>query len=211
MKPEKFLKDIKEYIDEHEIDIESVTSDNISFENYEQLLWGNDTFAFRFGATRGCFIPEEYSPSFVFKFDFAELWEEYCENEMRIYKEARAQGLGNCFTKIYKFDKIYNTWLYKCEYVDKLEENSPFKPLSEEELNKILTIESSHQGGRRPPSSWASRFIEYHGADTYDKFLSFINEYGVNDLHTSNIGYIKGRPVVLDYAGFFEPSGSYCN
>ena len=36
-----------------------------------------------------------------------------------------------------EFDKIYSTWLYKCEYVDKLEENSPFKPLSEEELNKI--------------------------------------------------------------------------
>lgn len=35
---------------------------------------GNDTFYFRFCATRGCFIPEEYSPSFVFKFDFAELW-----------------------------------------------------------------------------------------------------------------------------------------
>lgn len=211
MKPEKFLEEIQWYLDTYEIDIETVTSDNISFENYEQLLWGNDIFCFRFGATRGCFIPEEYNPSFIFKFDLADLWEEYCENEREIYQKAKAQGLEKCFAKIQKFDKIYNTWLYKCEYVDKLEENAPFKPLSEEELNKLLTIESSHQGGRRPPSSWASRFIEYHGADTYDKFLTFINAHGVNDLHTSNIGYIKGRPVVLDYAGFFEPSGSSCN
>ena len=105
MEPKEFIKAIEEYLTKNEIDIDTVTADNIDCENYEQLLWGNDIFDFRFGATRGCFIPA-YNPSFVFKFDFDGLWEEYCAAERDFYKEACAQGLQKCFTKIYKFDYI---------------------------------------------------------------------------------------------------------
>ena len=202
MEPKEFIKAIEEYLTKNEIDIDTVTADNIDCENYEQLLWGNDIFDFRFGATRGCFIPA-YNPSFVLKFDFDGLWEEYCAAERGFYKEACAQGLQKCFTKTYKFDYISNTPMYYCEYA-----STPFahdRYLSEAE-RETVTSHTSKFGGPKIPLTWAKDFIDYHGAETFDKFLQFLISHGINDFHDNNIGYIGDRPVVFDYAGFFEPS-----
>ena len=54
--------------------------------------------------------------------------------------------------------------------------------------------------------------------DEYETVFSDISKSWWKQMNTSfpnlqpcNIGYIKGRPVAFDYAGFFEPSGSSCN
>lgn len=207
MTPEIFIKEIEHYLDRCEIDIDYMTSNNIDSPEYEKIFWGNDIFDFYFGATRGCFIPA-YDPTFVFKFDFNELWEEYCEIERCYYKEAAELGLEKCFAKVTFFDNIGNTRIYKYEYVDTTAQRKKFRPLSEHELKQIDKIESSHKKKFTFPSTWSMDFIDYHGAETYEKFLSFVEAHGINDLHSTNIGYIKGRPVVFDYAGFFEPSSS---
>ena len=36
------------------------------------------------------------------------------------------------------------------------------------------------------------------------KFLDYIEENRINDLHTGNIGSLNGKPVLFDYAGFRE-------
>lgn len=210
MTPEIFIKEIEHYLDRCEISIDYITSNNIDSPENEQILWGNDIFDFYFGATRGCFIPA-YDPTFVFKFDFNGLWEEYCEIEREYYKEATEKGLGKCFAKVVKFDTIQNTTIYKYEYVDTTAQKKKFRPLSMEEINTINTIESKHKREFKFPSTWTMDFIDYHGAETYAKFLDFIESHGINDLQPCNIGYIKDRPVAFDYAGFFEPSGSSCN
>ena len=208
MTPEIFIKEIEHYLDKYEIDIDFVTSNNIDTDNYQYLLWGNDIFDFYFGATRGCFIPA-YSPSFVFKFDFNELWEEYCSIELEHYREAKKAGLKNCFAKVTMYDTIQNTTLYKYEYVDTLCRRK-FREVTKKQIEDMNTLTSKHHAPTLP-TAWTQNFIEYHGIDVFEKFLDFIVARGINDLHETNIGYIKDRPVVFDYAGFFEPSNSDCN
>lgn len=204
--PENFIKEIELYLDKNEIDINTLTSYNIDYDNNEKLLWDNDIFDFNYGATRGCFTPA-YNPTFVLKFDFNDLWEEYCATEVEIYKDAKKQGLENYFARIQKYDTISNTWLYKSEYIDK-----------SGILNKnLLTIErrlelEQYTADRCPTvisPYWVEDFITCYGNNKYDKFLDFIASHGINDLNPGNLGYKRGKPIVIDYAGFFEDSSSY--
>jgi hypothetical protein len=32
--------------------------------------------------------------------------------------------------------------------------------------------------------------------------MNFIEDEEINDLHRGNLGYLNGRPVILDYSGF---------
>ena len=202
--PEAFVRDIERYLDENEICIENITCDNIDYDNNEKLFWGNDIFDFFYGATRGCFVPAypSHTPSFVMKFDFDGLWEKYCETEVQFYKDAVKEGLEKCFARITKFDKIGGTWLYKAEYVDE-----PYRYdgtlLSKEECDEIKSY-TEERCRTSVDVIWANQFIQYYGKDIYGKFLNFIASHGINDLNLSNIGYKKGRPIVLDYAGYFE-------
>ena len=206
--PENFIKQIEFFLDENEIDIDSLTCDNVDIDNNEHLLYGNDIFDFYFGATRGCFIPA-YNPTFVFKFDFNELWESYCANEAEHYKQACKRGLGKCFAKTILFDNINNTPIYKCEYVEE-RCSKYFREVTADQIKTMNNITSKHKAPVLP-TAWTQNFIDYYGIDVFETFLDFIVTYGINDLHDSNIGYKKGRPIVFDYAGFFEPSKDYCN
>ena len=204
--PENFIKEIELYLNKNEIDINTLTSYNIDYNNNEKLLWGNDIFDFNYGATRGCFIPA-YNPTFVLKFDFSDLWEEYCAIEVETYKDAKKRGLENCFARIQKYDVISNTWLYKSEYIDK-----PYV-LNNNLLTAERRLELEQRTADRCPTVispyWAEDFITCYGNDKYDKFLDFIASHGINDLNSHNLGYKKGKPIVFDYAGFFEDSSSY--
>lgn len=206
--PKKFIKDIQSYLDQNEIDINTLTSENIDYGNNEKILWGNDIFDFYFGATRGCFIPA-YEPSFVMKFDFNDLTEAYCAIETENYIKAVEAGLGKCFAKLIPFDKISNTLLYKSEYVDGRCRGS-FREVTADQIENINSITSKHDAPVLP-TSWTMNFIDYYGVSTFEKFLDFIVKNNINDLHDTNIGYKNGRPIVFDYAGYLEYSDSDCN
>lgn len=200
--PKAFLEEIEWYINTYEIDLETVNHNNIEYENYEQLLCGNDIFDFRYGATRGCFIPEYQDKlSFVFKFDFNELEEEYCKRECEIYNDAIEAGLEDCFTKIKRFGSIFSVPIYKCEYAEIAALDCKISKQTENMINKH-TSKHDHAPDMHLP--WVADFINYYGFEVYDKFLDFIIEHGINDLHWNNVGYAEGRPVLTDYAGYFE-------
>ena len=44
-------------------------------------------------------------------------------------------------------------------------------------------------------------FIQYYGEDLAEKFCSFCYNFGINDIHGGNYGYLNGAPVIFDYTG----------
>lgn len=46
---------------------------------------------------------------------------------------------------------------------------------------------------------WVRDFIEYYGPEKFERFVNFCEEHCVRDLHDDNIGYYKGRPIILDW------------
>lgn len=55
---------------------------------------------------------------------------------------------------------------------------------------------------------WMARMVQLYGKKFARSFEAWTKECRVNDLHTSNIGWLNGRPIILDYAGF-HGSGSF--
>lgn len=57
--------------------------------------------------------------------------------------------------------------------------------------------------------NWLARGYEMYGADALNALLSYLvktesGEAANADFHYSNFGYVEGRPVIFDYAGFHE-------
>jgi len=48
----------------------------------------------------------------------------------------------------------------------------------------------------------AASFVHEYGEVSYAELSSFLNEWCVNDLHCGNVGWIDGRLVLIDYAGY---------
>lgn len=46
-----------------------------------------------------------------------------------------------------------------------------------------------------------AEFARVYQMNEYNKLVSFLEEEGVNDLHSANVGTIAGKPVLIDYCG----------
>ena len=44
--------------------------------------------------------------------------------------------------------------------------------------------------------------VEYYGEDRINQLVEFLNEVGISDLHSSNVGIRANRPVLFDYSGY---------
>lgn len=53
-------------------------------------------------------------------------------------------------------------------------------------------------------NTWLSMCILLYGKRKMRELEAFIALHQINDLHNSNVGYIKNRPVIFDFSGFFE-------
>lgn len=49
---------------------------------------------------------------------------------------------------------------------------------------------------------WSKVFISLYGKAVAKKLCTFIRAHRINDLHTSNIGFLKQRPIILDFCGY---------
>ncbi len=174
----------------------------------------------RMGATKIVFLLDD---SFVAKIGFNgtfdeyytknDEWEyrfapfsrhDYCRIEKEIYERACAEGLDMFFTKIdllcetkdghsvYIAERVDN--LYDTDYYDSSSHNS------RERANSIMEEARTYIN-----ENWAGAVLEKYGEELFKKFLEFIDDEGVNDLHGGNIGFRKdGTPCLLDFSGYWE-------
>lgn len=56
--------------------------------------------------------------------------------------------------------------------------------------------------GRDIDGLWAKVAVSLHGKRKVIALCEFVKKYHINDLHSSNIGYIGISPVILDFSGY---------
>lgn len=149
---------------------------------------------------------EEYNSDdydFVFyPFDYARTkdhWD-YCNDEVEIFKKAEAAGVSSFFarTDFYGYSKDnYPIYIQeRCEVFGNVDVDDKYKNLSKEVKTSASKVSSEL------PEEWIALAIEYFGQELTDKFLAFVEDEYIDDLHYDNFGFIGDRPVLIDYSGY---------
>lgn len=162
------------------------------------------------GASKLCIVPKH--ADFVIKWSY--LSEDYDEalEEVSIYNKAVEAGLEMFFPKTEVLcitngvifviqEKIdYSVLHTPCEKEDKYCYKT--KTASAAIINKMDTCFCSIARGRDLDSTWASMAIVIYGKKKCKALCKFVIENNINDLHRSNIGYLKDKPIILDFSGY---------
>ena len=147
-----------------------------------------------------CFTSEEYYSE---NMDFDG---NYCGREADISDIATAEDLEECFAITECVGRCGDYLIYKQArattiLADVLDEKSDSLSLEE---RKSIRDKCNNMGVYGFNIYWLKDFLEFFGEEILKQLDRFINTYGINDLHTSNVGYIGNRPVLIDYSGYFE-------
>lgn len=212
MKPELFFQKIKNFIEKEDIAIDDLTFDDID-DYIDPIASSFAPYKFNYGASRGCFTPLT-KESYVFKFDFNGLEENYCEHEMKLYKEAQDWEIEYLFASIKLYDNLFCTPLYIQQRVNKIGADCKDGiKITKEDKQKTLKKIAKYKGCTKIPTTWIAAVEKIYGPDIVDTFMLFCETFGINDLHCCNVGYtIDNKPIVFDYAGYYESSsGDYAN
>lgn len=169
-------------------------------------------FTIESGCSKAVIIPAE--GNFVFKiplmFDVNNyncLSTDYCAEEVSQYKEAKIEGMEYAFVKTVPFDEMkikYGAPLpfYIQDKVEVFDKWGKYDEIYDEMAEK-------YENTLRLPSLWIEDFCNAYGVESFEDFGIFVCNSGINDLHSGNVGYLDGMPVVFDYSGYFESNEDY--
>ena len=146
-----------------------------------------------------CFTSYEYDSDMDFDGN-------YCGREADISDIAAAEDLEECFAITECVGRCGDYLIYKQArattiLADVLDEKSDSLSIEE---RKSIRDKCDNMGVYGFNIYWLKDFLEFFGEEILKQLDRFINTYGINDLHTSNVGYIGNRPVLIDYSGYFE-------
>lgn len=158
-----------------------------------------------YNAESGYYLDTFYQSGYEDYFEYCAADDEdrpwdYCAAEVKRYKIASKRGFGNCFAKIELLGFINNYPVYIQErcIVFKASNHSH----SEEENKRTSNCCDNYYGINQ---NWLTDFRLYHSGTKLYEFTRFIHKKGWDDdLRNENIGYIKNRPVLIDYSGFLD-------
>ena len=165
------------------------------------------------GASKMCIIPRE--ADFVIKwstgYDCESGFDE-AYDEVLIYQRAIKAGLEMFFPKTEVFC-TYNGINFIIQ--EKVDFSTYTIPASKENryTHKTRTVSPTiiekmdncfyhMRRGRELNPLWASMAIILYGKRRCKALCRFIIENNINDLHGSNIGYLKDKPIILDFSGY---------
>lgn len=142
----------------------------------------------------------------------AEYNNDYCAFEASNYEEARAMGIEAILlptTRIAEIgngDFIYTQPRFTCELaaLSRDERNRLEKLSKKVTAGKIYGRSLSHcYDGRRIHYLWYARAYQLYGKKFMKRFEEWTNQFKVGDLHNHNVGFLNGKPILLDYAGYY--------
>lgn len=166
------------------------------------------------GATKLCLVPKH--ADFVIKwsityYDISDDWDEALE-EVSIYNKAVEAGLGMFFPKTEVFCAVNGITFVIQEKVDFSALHLPAskadrytyqtKTVSPAIVEKMNDCFCSLHRGRSLDDTWASMAIVLYGKRKCKALCQFIAQHEINDLHLANIGYLKNKPIILDFSGY---------
>ena len=182
----------------------------------------NDLYKIDFGASKGVIVPID--GDFVFKVGFAGEYDDcsnngdfifypwnWCELENTIYQHALEVRADRYFaqTKFFKKLEFYNEYLnvYIQTKVVPLHVYHPDHYHYEGEYeSKVIR---NFRCFDRIDLMWIRDFIDTYGLAGLEELGCFADEEDVNDLHSDNIGYYNGYPVIFDFSGYSSSSEWY--
>lgn len=173
------------------------------------------------GASQGCIVPDE--EDYVIKFPLDGNYVEdddmliefqgaedggdgsnYSEAALLIYERAKAEGLEDFFAalqffSIHKGHRIYlqeKCTLFNCADAGSAtpsQRKDVEKTYSDNNLVCVFSTEFN------------ALLKETYGEELFIKFIHFIDDNDIGDLHNSNIGFkLDGSPCLIDYASYRE-------
>ena len=135
--------------------------------------------------------------------DFETCEWDYCKTEVNRYNLAKNVGIEKYFAKTECIGMVNNYPIYIQQKAEIFAEVKDLNSYSEEK--KSSTREKCDKEDLWCFNEcWLSDLLDYCGDKIFSFFMSFIKDNDFDDLHSSNIGYINGVPVLVDYSGFNE-------
>ena len=200
MRIETFLADVKK----NEVDI----SDYYTMERYCEATKLN----FASGASRLCVIfPKEKK---VLKIPRDNTSIDYCEREVKNYELAKKHGIEKVLLPIEYYTtvngtKVYIQPMYSCAVCEmptyeKRKLDKKISNLRDTKITKKVQKGVFESKWRTLDPRWTARVIQLYGKKFARSFEEWTQEAKVNDLHGYNIGWLDRKPIVLDYAGYYE-------
>ena len=197
-----------------------LTEDNFNYHILDylpQTLFG-ETYDWAWGVSKFVVIPK--NKHFVIKIPFSGRYDEediyqdflnanednskswdYCATEMFLYQKAKKYKVTEFFGKTKYIGNIENYPIYIQEKIIPISKCGSGASHQEKEKTKSHLTEKKYWMFN---ISWLADAYKYYGEKKCDRFMQFIKDYAyyLDDLHSDNIGYQRGKPMILDYAGF---------
>lgn len=126
---------------------------------------------------------------------------DYCQAEAERFIEADAADLGRYFAKTELIGFISNYpiyWQERAEIMDNYWYDH--SDIEREVISK--KSEEINQNCFCP--NWLIDFYNFYGEDEFIRFMNYIGDNRIGDLYEANLGYIDGKPVLVDYSDFLE-------
>lgn len=192
-------------------------SDTMNFDDVNSKIKKHglkDTVLCRSGASKLCLVFKK--EDFVLKWTRNSIWEPFNDEAMReceVYQKAKEQGLEMFFPLTKFFGEINEVKFvlqekidYSCEDCSR-ETREKYKSISKTATEKIFNkmqkgFRINKGYDKELDSLWAKMVIVLYGKKVCKKLCDFIRENQINDLHTSNLGYKKNHPIILDFSGY---------
>lgn len=138
---------------------------------------------------------------------------DFCDIEADRCYDICKEGYGDLIAKEYYYGEISNIPIYiqeKAVIFSEIFDGDTLR--TEEEITSVRDVTSSFfnfdEYFNCIPDRWIADLINVIGIEETIKFFDFLIDTNYNnDLHQGNIGYIKGKPVLVDYSGFIYQWG----
>lgn len=122
--------------------------------------------------------------------------DDHCYIECDNYESAIKEGVDKAFAPCQYFDDIKGIPVYVMIKAQPLRRmKSPSKETKE-------AYESDELDYSWDVNLW-QLFVDYYGLEFCKKLTTFLQDHDINDIRPDNCGEIDGRPVLIDYAGYW--------
>lgn len=139
--------------------------------------------------------------------DIFDEWD-YCKAEKNRYAHAKEFGLEQAMaeTQLWFIVNDYPIYIQpKCNIFSHGGRRQTELTEITDEKRKTIKSKCDEQNVYCFNVTWLCDLLEYYGDVFFENFMNFLKENNYNkDLHSSNVGYLNGRPVLIDYAGWYD-------
>ena len=132
---------------------------------------------------------------------------DYCEVEEILFNRAYKAGVSDYFAQTVCIGEINGYPLYiqeRAEIYSDSESKYSYKLIQELIKEIKQDLDDTDRLFGRLPDEWVCNFYVIYGKNLLKKFLDFVEEEEISDLHSDNVGFIDDKPVLTDYSSFWS-------